>query len=516
MAKSLEGAADFFAPQKGVPDAGENPAAEHDEPRSDSSLADVRLPIDGLENDELSVEDIWSRNIAYPHWLPFISQRLNNSLENECLERQQIFERLYGRVPNSQAAATVEKDVVQIARLDVARDLVVDMNQHAYGSIRDVLGWAAALLIATLWASRGPAWLEIALVLTMAIAALVLEVLNYEPEEDDSRMSLAFLWAVIASLVILVALLLLPREGLNIGTSAGVAFGTACVALVITLLGHWVIVSLPPRAGSALMALLVFMAALIFCWRARGRLDPSVWWQVGLGLGVASGVAILVLLAALQCFGLIVTGLYDQFKLRRMPESEFVETALSAIALAERAQTEKEASHARAELLFYVEHLARFLRVGVVGVLTRQDRSSAAIFAEDLGARANTLRAKKRAVLLRENNALAELTQDLQYCVIHGALRQWMSLPVVGGERLPAETAHRKLRRLMEGLLLVAVPAGVGIAAWRTDQPSLVVFAALWAAGGLIELITPSGAKKLSQSASSAKTVWGDVSFPKR
>lgn len=55
---------------------------------------------------------------------------------------------------------------------------------------------------------------------------------------------------------------------------------------------------------------------------------------------------------------------------------------------------------------------------------------------------------------------------------------------------------------------MLAVPVAVAIFAVVMDQPELVPFATLWAVVSVVELLTPSGAAKLRDSAAQANSVW--------
>ena len=310
--------------------------------------------------------------------------------------------------------------------------------------------------------------------------------------------------ACIASLPLIIVLIIRSETGLSVLEAMGtVILGLICAYFIIRAMTHFI--SYFYKVAPALITMVVLVLVGLAIWRYVDIGSWPKWLRLGFSVGVAVGVGASVVLAAIQLSQGIFISVYEAFMMRKFPEADFVQTALSAMLLIERAGSDRESD--RTEIVFNVENLAQFLASGIVSVLSRVDPPSAPVVITALTARAEALRARKKAVLFSQPDALDELLRELDSSLLPAARRQWLALREDQSEGVPKESRRTQVARIVGRTLLLAVPVTFAIFAWVKDQPGLVSFATLWVVISVVDLVTPGGGTKLADSAAQADKI---------
>ena len=168
------------------------------------------------ERDEPPSEDAWWKDDMFTRGGP-VARWLNGLLETGCRPLQAAFER-HAESDAGLAAAAVRRDVVRMTRWDVLRNAGLAAAQNAYAPVRDVLGWLAAITVASLLVSRGPIWLELILALACGVFAFGAIRLGFTDPGDDTRFTWtegALLAALLAGLLAMIVLFAHPSAGLS-------------------------------------------------------------------------------------------------------------------------------------------------------------------------------------------------------------------------------------------------------------------------------------------------------------
>lgn len=153
-----------------------------------------------------------------------------------------------------------------------------------------------------------------------------------------------------------------------------------------------------------------------------------------------------------------------------------------------------------------MEYLAKLLERPIPRALSREDPVSSAIIAKEFRARAEALRARKRAVLFGSPDAVEGVTKALAELLEDASLRAWLQLPALDDDALPQRRSLLSWARLVVPLLVLA---GIAAYALLQDQPGLVTLVAVSAAAGVVDFLMPTLAPGVHTAAESGGWVPG-------
>ena len=339
-------------------------------------------------------DDQWWRDAEFTVRPKPLTNRLNARLQDCCAELQSIFETSRGSSADDAVAKAIRRDTVAATRVSVRRDLVQSTIQWGYAWVRS-LGVLVAAVFVALSVGRGPAWLDIVLIVAVTIFSVSL--LIPTPSADDFT-----LWAFFAGGGAFIALIVRPIAGIGIWEGVGAASVAVVATMLILLLTHLLLVRFW-NVSSSLVALVVLIA-LTFAVANFVDIDPLPQWLrfafeailIG-GLGGAIGLGLLQFSTA------AFRRLEEARKLRAIPESEFVQSILwliggvqppkAAAAVTSPVTREyKDRWHVlyegfgeppwdRGQIVGGIQYLATVLERGVQAEIAREDPASIGVLA---------------------------------------------------------------------------------------------------------------------------------------
>ena len=432
---------------------------------------------------------------------------------------QEVFKRRIEPVTDMDAARTVRRDVVTMTRWDVGRDAALAVAQTAYGIARLLLGPFVAVVLGAFIVGRGPLQSEIILVAAATIVFVITAILDTTllPEKVEARLYTIWLGGIVAGVVTIILLAVHPAHGLAVYEAFGIVIGSLGLTLIAVPASHMIIARF-----SSLLQGIVELAALALAavtWhyvilRNLGLMGWPDWISRTLRVGAVAWFSATLALVSINMANVAFSRVLGIRKLRKAPEAEFVESALSAMSSIEKAMKPDANESNRWQAVQDIEYLAAVLDIYVGAVLASQDPRSRSIVAENLYQRAEAIRIHKRALLFGRPKAHSEALDALTTAVVYSAHRDWLALPAVSGGEAPPEPRGRRVTRIAGQIAMIAIPVALGFIAWRLDQKGLIPFAVLWTLVSLLDMVRPGAGRELTESATNAKTSLPDIKLP--
>lgn len=438
----------------------------------------------------------------------FFTYALSARFEDPCKEFQDAFVSQFGSVEDAALEDAVRKDTVKATRWTAWYNWAVTAFQTAYWYSR-WLGIHLVVLSAVMIISRAPVWME----LLFAFSVLVVAIATTQSTNVNARRGVLITCGLILPLVAF------PIVQLDLWVAIEAVSLIIFVAFFIGQIAHW-IVAHTWAFSSTLFVFVAFLAGLVAMWHYLKLEDMPEWVGLGFRVGLILGLLQASVFALLQ-FGLTVLDkVLTAWKVRKIPEAEFVQSALWVIGMLTGRPGPPAATVSwlsrweyvygpewpatRSRVVYGIEYLAKVLEFHIQAALCREDPASALLIRKDLSSRAAELRIHKYSVLLGKPGAREALVSSLKDAVRKGAMRNWDALPP-HQDPVDKESASRLRDRVLltaRRVAILAAPTTVVLIVWLTGKSELLPFAALWTAVSLAEFLTPGAGAHLAKTAS--------------
>jgi hypothetical protein len=425
----------------------------------------------------------------------------NGIYEEHC----RIFDKVIAARQNSldaPALSALRGDVMAATRWSAKRDAITEclrrLNEWTLSYAIAVPASLALILI-----SPTPDWTK-ALVILACLLFLV------PSDADTSGVRDAF--TILALPLVAIVVLVTPLDGWRILWRLLAVLFVLIASSGITRLNLTVIVRFFSYRALFLLALLdgsIVVISTAGFDRLFGRFDWPVLVAFAVRFGLAGGALLGLLLVTIEVVNQAGYRLVDAYKLRRIPEAEFVQSTIWALSDLDTKMPLEWADlpEQRRVINWRLGWLVRVLEIDIPRELAKVDPSNAAHIQASFRRKAAVLHRWKQNLLLGDKDTGETIIDDIWGIGVIGANRRWSLLPEMEVNTPSKERLIRRAWGMAKRLLALLVPATILVASLIANQKGAALTAAIITAFVLVDILSPGSGSKVADAAGQADKV---------